>query len=314
MISALPLLKIGTRGSPLALAQAHETKRRLAAAHPELSDDAAVEIVVISTLGDRVSGPLTEIGGKGLFTKELEEALQSGAIDLAVHSMKDMPTWLPDGLKIVAMLPREDPRDLLLVDRARLGAVTRIADLPQGAVVGSSALRRQAQLLFYRPDLKVVGLRGNVGTRMRKLSEGQFDMTLLALAGINRLGIDASVGTPLGHDEMLPAVAQGAIGLEINMRNQAATRFVQALDHSDTHRCVAAERAMLAVLDGSCRTPIAGYARLGAGGMMTIEGLVAKPDGSVLHRQTIDGAASDSVALGVELGQMLKQQAGDGFL
>ncbi len=314
MTSASPLLKIGTRGSPLALAQAHETKRRLAAAHPELSDDAAVEIVVISTLGDRVSGPLTEIGGKGLFTKELEEALQSGAIDLAVHSMKDMPTWLPDGLKITAMLPREDPRDLLLVDRARLGAVTRIADLPQGAVVGSSALRRQAQLLFYRPDLKVVGLRGNVGTRMRKLSEGQCDMTLLALAGINRLGIDASVGTPLGHDEMLPAVAQGAIGLEINRRNAAAERFVQALDHSDTHRCVAAERAMLAVLDGSCRTPIAGHAKLRHGGMITIEGLVAKPDGSELHRQSIDGKASDSLALGVELGQKLKQQAGDGFL
>lgn len=314
MISASPLLKIGTRGSPLALAQAHETKRRLADAHPELRDDAAVEIVVMSTLGDRVSGPLTEIGGKGLFTQELEEALQSGAIDLAVHSMKDMPTWLPDGLKIAAMLPREDPRDLLLVDPARLGAVARIADLPKGAVVGSSALRRQAQLLFCRPDLKVVGLRGNVGTRMRKLSEGQFDMTLLALDGINRLGIDASVGTPLGHDEMLPAVAQGAIGIEINMRNQPAARFVEALDHSETHRCVAAERAMLAVLDGSCRTPIAGYARLGPGGMMTIEGLVAKPDGSVLHRQAIEGDPSDSLALGVELGHMLKQQAGDGFL
>lgn len=306
------LLKIGTRGSPLALAQANDIKRRLSEAHADLASSDAIEIVVISTTGDMVTGPLSEIGGKGLFTKELEEALLSGSIDLAVHSMKDVPTWLPDGLAIVATPPREDTRDVLLVERSRLGDIRRLSDLPKGASVGTSALRRQAQLLFMRPDLKIAGLRGNVGTRLRKLAAGDVDVTLLALAGLNRLGIDASIGTPLTIDEMLPAVAQGAVGIEISLRNERAHQLVAALDHADTHVCVRAERAMLGVLDGSCRTPIGGLATIAHDGL-TLEGLVAKPDGSALHRDAIQGAVTDAVALGEALGQRLKDRAGPGF-
>jgi hydroxymethylbilane synthase len=306
------LLKIGTRGSPLALAQANDIKRRLGELHTDLAASGAIEIVVISTTGDMVTGPLSEIGGKGLFTKELEEALLSGSIDLAVHSMKDVPTWLPDGLAIVATPPREDTRDVLLVERSRLGDIRRLSDLPQGASVGTSALRRQAQLMFLRPDLKIAGLRGNVGTRLRKLAAGDVDVTLLALAGLNRLGIDPSIGTPLTIDEMLPAVAQGAVGIEINLRNERAQRFVAALDHADTHTCVWAERAMLGVLDGSCRTPIGGLATI-ANDVLSLEGLVAKPDGSALHRDAIQGAVTDAVALGEALGRRLKDRAGAGF-
>jgi hydroxymethylbilane synthase len=307
-----PLLKIGTRGSPLALAQANDIKRRLSESHADLAAPDAIEIVVISTTGDRVTGPLAEIGGKGLFTKELEEALLDGTIDLAVHSMKDVPTWLPDGLAIVTTPPREDTRDVLLVERSRLGDIRRLADLPHGASVGTSALRRQAQLMFLRPDLKITGLRGNVGTRLRKLAAGEVDVTLLALAGLNRLGIDAAIGTPLTIDEMLPAVAQGAVGIEISLRNERAHRFVAALDHSTTHACVRAERAMLGVLDGSCRTPIGGLATI-AGDVLSMEGLIAKPDGSTLYRDAIRGAVTDAVALGEALGQRLKDQAGIGF-
>ena len=307
-----PLLKIGTRGSPLALAQANDIKRRLSEAHADLAAPDAIEIVIISTTGDMVTGPLSEIGGKGLFTKELEEALLSGSIDLAVHSMKDVPTWLPDGLAIVATPPREDTRDVLLVERSRLGDIRRLADLPEGASVGTSALRRQAQLMFLRPDLKVTGLRGNVGTRLRKLAAGEVDVTLLALAGLNRLGIDASIGTPLTIDEMLPAVAQGAVGIEISLRNERAHGFVAALDHAVTHACVRAERALLGVLDGSCRTPIGGLATI-AGDVLSLEGLVAKPDGSALYRDAIYGAVTDAVALGEEVGRRLKDRAGIGF-
>jgi hydroxymethylbilane synthase len=307
-----PLLKIGTRGSPLALAQANDIKRRLSECQADLAASDAIEIVVISTTGDRVTGPLAEIGGKGLFTKELEEALLNGSIDLAVHSMKDVPTWLPDGLAIVATPPREDTRDVLLVERSRLGDIRRLADLPTGASVGTSALRRQAQLMFLRPDLKVTGLRGNVGTRLRKLAAGEVDVTLLALAGLNRLGIDASIGTPLTINEMLPAVAQGAVGIEISLRNERAHQFVAALDHADTHACVWAERAMLGVLDGSCRTPIGGLATI-VGDVLSLEGLIAKPDGSTLYRDAISGTVTDAVALGEELGRRLKDRAGIGF-
>jgi hydroxymethylbilane synthase len=308
------LLKIGTRGSPLALAQANEIKRRLGQSHPNLAAPDAVEIVVINTTGDMVGGPLAEIGGKGLFTQELEVALQSGAIDLAVHSMKDVPTWLPEGLAIVATPPREDTRDVLLVDRSRLGEVHRIADLPRGASVGTAALRRQAQLLFYRPDLKISVFRGNVGTRLRKLSEGEVDVTMLALAGLNRLGMESDIGTPIEPSEMLPAVAQGAIGIEIALSNERAQGYVMALNHPETFARITAERAMLAVLDGSCRTPIAALATIGAGGSLTLEGLVAKPDGSQLHRDTMQGQVDDPVALGEALGRRLKDRAGEGFL
>ena len=249
-------LKIGTRGSQLALAQAEEVRRRLAAAHDDLKPEGAVEIVVIKTSGDRIQDrALAEIGGKGLFTKEIEEALLEGAIDLAVHSMKDVPTWLPDGLEITTILPREDPRDALFA-----GPVKSIAELPQGAVVGTSSLRRQAQVLMTRPDLEVVTLRGNVQTRLRKLAEGQVDATLLAVAGLKRLGQEEMIGAALAPEEMLPAVAQGAIGLETRIGDEAVAARLESLNDPVSERRVAAERACLEVLDGSCRTPFAALA------------------------------------------------------
>ena len=207
--SGLPL-KIGTRGSPLALAQANELRVRLAEAHGELAQDGALETHVIKTSGDKfIDRPLADIGGKGLFTKEIEEALAAGAIDLAVHSMKDVPTWLPDGLEIACILPREDPRDALIGK-----GLTGLADLPQGGRVGTASLRRRSQLLHVRPDLEIVLLRGNVATRVRKVAEGEVDATLLAVAGLKRLDSAEHIAAVLAPEEMLPAVAQGAIGVE----------------------------------------------------------------------------------------------------
>jgi hydroxymethylbilane synthase len=294
-MSTTTRLRLGTRGSPLALAQAQEVRRRLAEAHPELAAEDAVEIVVIKTSGDRIQDrTLAEIGGKGLFTKEIEEALLDGAIDAAVHSMKDVPTWLPEGLAITAILPREDPRDAFFSNRG-----ARLADLPSGAVVGTASLRRQAQVLMARPDLTVVPLRGNVGTRLRKLAEGEADATLLAMAGLNRLGEAARVTAPLEPEEMLPAVAQGAVGLE--------TR-------ADDERTDAAERACLEVLDGSCRTPIAALAELdAAGGELWLRALVAMPDGSRAHRAERRGPAGEAEALGRDAGAELRAAAGPAF-
>ena len=304
MTGTTPLLRIGTRGSPLALAQANEVRRRLRDAHPELQADSAVEIRVIKTSGDRIQDrKLSEIGGKGLFTKEIEEDLLSGAIDLAVHSMKDVPTWLPDGLEIVAILPREDPRDALFANRG-----DSLATLPEGAVVGTSSLRRQAQILLARPDLKVVSLRGNVATRLRKLGEGQVDATLLAVAGLRRLGEHERIGV----DEMLPAVAQGAIGLEVRSGDARTLDWVSALDDPVSAQRVRAERACLAVLDGSCKTPIAAYAELD-GENLTLRGLVAMPDGSAAHRSEESGPAADPGAIGRTLGQRLRDMAGPDF-
>lgn len=305
-----PLLRIGTRGSPLAVAQANEIKRRLGEAYAELAAPDAISITVIRTTGDATLGSLSNVGGKGLFTKEIEEALIAGSIDLAVHSMKDMPTWLPEGLEIVAMPPREDPRDVLLVDKNRSG-VAHVGGLPEGAVVGTSALRREAQLRFYRPDLRIVPFRGNVGTRMKKLEAGEVDATLLALAGLNRLSI-ADAGAVLSTEEILPAVAQGAIGIEIRSSDETTRRFVTAIDHDETHACVRAERAMLTVLDGSCRTPIGGLATL-KHDHMSLEGLVARPDGSELHRVALIGGRDEPERLGREVGALLKGRTGPGF-
>ena len=266
------LVRIGTRGSQLALAQASEVKARLAAAHEALRDPDAVEIVVISTTGDRVQDrPLADIGGKGLFTKEIEEALLSGGIDIAVHSMKDVPTVLPDGLIIDCILEREDPRDAFLSTKA-----AGIDELPAGSVVGTSSLRRQALILSRRPDLKVVSFRGNVGTRLRKLENGDVDATLLAVAGLNRLTLQPAGTTPI------PAIR------------------------------VTAERAMLAVLDGSCRTPIAAHAVL-SGDRLALDGLVVLPDGSQRHDAALEGAPGDAAALGREVGLQLKRDAGAEF-
>jgi hydroxymethylbilane synthase len=302
-------LRIGTRGSPLALIQADETRRRLIAAG--CASD-GIEIVPIRTTGDAVRDrPLAELGGKGLFTKELETALVERRIDIAVHSMKDVPTWLPGGLTIAAVLPREDPRDVLLV-AARHGAVRRIADLPQGAVIGSAALRRQAQLLHQRPDLEVVLLRGNVETRLRKLEEGAVDATLLALAGLKRLSIAVAPESILAPDDLLPAVAQGAIGIECRADDEATRGILAKLDDADTHAAIAAERAMLGVLDGSCRTPIGGLA-VRDGDALTLEGLVAMPDGSALHRRRARGTVQDPIALGLAVGRELRALAGPAF-
>ncbi|WP_374366926.1 hydroxymethylbilane synthase [Dongia sp.] len=300
-------VRIGTRGSPLALAQAEMVKAALRAAHPTLP---AAEIVVIKTTGDRIQDrALSEIGGKGLFTKEIEDALLEGGIDVAVHSMKDVPTHLPDGLTIACLLEREDPRDALI-----LRAGKDLADLPQGAVIGSASLRRQAQLLALRPDLKVVTLRGNVGTRLNKLAAGEVDATLLALAGLKRLG-RAEVATKiLDTAEMLPAVAQGAIGLEIRAADRRMRDLLQPLHHAATEYAVTAERACLRELEGSCRTPIAAYAEIGAGGLLHLRALIAKPDGSAVHRDESAGSKDDAEALGRAAGARLKSLAGPDFL
>lgn len=297
-----PPLRIGTRGSPLALAQAHQTRDRLMAAHPHLRAPGAIEIVVIKTTGDRIlDRTLAEAGGKGLFTKEIEEALAAGAVDLAVHSMKDVPTWLPDGLAVTCLLPREDPRDAFF---SRDG--TGLDALPAGAVVGTASLRRQAQVLARRPDLRVVPLRGNVQTRLRKLTEGAVDATLLALAGLRRLGLADRATAVLEPEVMLPAVAQGAIGIETRIGDDRVNALLAPLNCARTALCVAAERALLAVLDGSCRTPIAALARLEADGRLRLDGLVASPDGTRVHRTTRTGDPAEAVRLGRDAGAELR--------
>lgn len=303
----MPRLRIGTRGSPLALAQAEETRRRLIAAHADLAAPGAIEIVVIRTTGDAIQNrPLAEIGGKGLFTLEIEQALHDGTIDLAVHSMKDMPTELPARLHIAAMLPREDVRDALILPVGRTAG--RLADIPAGTVVGTASLRRQAILLARRPDLRVVSLRGNVETRLRKLAEGQIGATFLAIAGLNRLGLAAHATATLALDDMLPAVAQGAIGIEARQDDRRVADYLAPLDHAETHCAVRAERAMLAVLDGSCRTPISGHARLTAAGL-ELEGWVALPDGSALVQERASGPATEPEALGRQVGAALRRKA-----
>ncbi len=301
-----PAIRIGTRGSPLALAQANEVARLLAAAHPALGAPGAVAIVAIRTTGDTVQDrTLAEIGGKGLFTKEIEEALLAGAIDLAVHSMKDMPTWLPDGLIIAALLPREDPRDAFFSNHGG-----GIGELPPGATVGTAALRRQAQILARRPDLRVVPLRGNVGTRLRKLAEGRVDATLLAVAGLKRLGEAARIERVLDPSEMLPAVAQGAIGIECRAADDRTRALLAPLHCPATGACVAAERALLAALDGSCRTPIAALATLDSAGRLALDALVAQPDGSAVHRTDRAGPAGAAEALGADAGAELRVRIG----
>jgi hydroxymethylbilane synthase len=306
---APPLLRIGTRGSKLALVQTCLVRDALAAAVPELAAPGAIEIVVIKTTGDAIQDrPLSEAGGKGLFVKEIEEALLGNRIDAAVHSMKDMPTAQPAGLAISAFLPREDVRDVLIA-----GDVKRIADLKQGAVIGSAALRRKAQLLHLRPDLQVVNFRGNVDTRLAKQASGVVDATLLAMAGLKRLGL-GNVGAPISEDEMLPAVGQGAVCIECRLDDARTRGWLAGIDHAPTATCVAAEHAMLAVLDGSCRTPIAGHATLGADGSLHLRGLILKPDGSQAIATERKGAAKDAAALGKDAGLELKRRGGPGFL
>ena len=302
-----PLLRLGTRGSPLALTQTGLVRDALAKAVPALAAPGAIEIVAIKTTGDVIQDrPLSEAGGKGLFVKEIEEALLQGRIDAAVHSMKDMPIAQPPGLAIAAFLPREDARDVLIAD------LPRIDDLPQGAIVGTSALRRKALLLHRRPDLQIVTLRGNVDTRLAKRAAGTVQATILALAGLKRLG-KTGVGTPIPEAEMLPAVGQGAVCIEAR-ENDAQTRgWLAAIDHEPTAVCVCAEHAMLVVLDGSCRTPIAGHAIL-PGGELHLRGLIARPDGSEVIATERRGSIADAAALGRDAGEELKRRGGPGFL
>ena len=301
-------MRIGTRGSPLALAQANEVRDLLISNHDDLGPD-NVEIVVISTKGDRVQDrALSEIGGKGLFTEEIEDGLADGSLDIAVHSMKDMPTELPEGLVIPCLLPREDVRDVFISDKA-----ARLEDLPEGAVIGSASLRRQAQIRHRRPDLKVVTFRGNVQSRLRKLGEGEVDATLLARAGLNRLDMEHVATETLSVDQMLPAVAQGAIGIECRDGDQRVLDYLAPLACVDTMACVTAERAVLAALDGSCRTPIAAMATLD-GDDLSLRALVLRPDGSEALETTRQGKASDAQALGQDAGEELKRRAGPDFM
>jgi hydroxymethylbilane synthase len=301
-------LRIATRGSPMALRQAALVRDRLVAAHPELAAEGAVEIIAIRTTGDRVQDRrLAEIGGKGLFTKEIEAALQAGRADLAVHSLKDMETWLPQGLAIACVLARDDPRDALLACQA-----TRLAKLPLGARIGTASLRRQAQLLRQRPDLKVEPVRGNAGTRIRKLADGALDAIVLALCGLERLGEADLVSEILTPEIMLPAVGQGALAVECRADDAALRRLLVPLHDPGTGACVAAERAMLAALDGSCRTPIAGLATLD-GGRLCLEARLLKPDGSGELRAYETGAIGDAEAIGGAAGAALRRRAGSDY-
>ncbi|ESW80302.1 MULTISPECIES: hydroxymethylbilane synthase [unclassified Mesorhizobium] len=299
-------LKIGTRGSPLALAQAHETQARLMAAHGMPAE--AFEVVIISTSGDRIQDrPLSEAGGKGLFTKEIEEALLAGTIDIAVHSSKDMPTVLPDGLELSAFLPREDARDAFIGK-----AVKRIVDLPQGAKVGSSSLRRQALIRRMRPDLDVVMFRGNVQTRLRKLEEGVAEGTILAFAGLKRLGLGQVVTDLMPVDAFPPAPGQGAIGIETRIGDSEVEKMLVAIHDVPTGQALACERAFLAALDGSCRTPIAGYATI-SGGRLVFAGLIISPDGTQSHEVKAEGLALDAADIGTDAARMVRVKAGETF-
>ncbi|APO76647.1 porphobilinogen deaminase [Rhizobium etli 8C-3] len=298
--------RIGTRGSPLALAQAHEARDRLMAAHA--MPEEMFEIVVLTTKGDRITDrPLAEIGGKGLFTQELEEKLASGDLDFAVHSAKDMPTVLPQGLHLSAYLPREDIRDAVIGRTA-----PKLIELPHGATVGSASLRRQALIRRIRPDIKVTIFRGAVETRLRKLDEGQVDATLLALAGLKRLGKVDVITDILDPDTFPPAPAQGAICIESRIGDRRADDLLAAVNDPTTHDAVSCERAFLAALDGSCRTPIGGYA-VCEGDRIRFSGLIITPDGRNQHSVTIDGNRRDAAALGTRAGQDIRVRAGSGF-
>ena len=299
-------LKIGTRGSPLALAQAYETRERLSAAFA--LPQSAFEIVVIKTTGDKIQDrPLKDIGGKGLFTREIEAALLEGVIDIAVHSMKDMPVAQPQGLLLDTYLPREDVRDGFI--SPRYGSID---SLPPGTLVGTSSLRRRAQLLHRRPDLQIVEFRGNVQTRLKKLDAGVAAGTFLAIAGLNRLDMAHLAKAPIAVDAMLPAVAQGAIGIERRHNDLQTAGLLEAIHDPDTGHRLVAERSFLAALDGSCETPIAGLAEL-SGGTLRLRGEVLRPDGSEAISDDQSAPIEDSAVLGAEMAAQLLTQSGPGF-
>ncbi|WP_309085065.1 hydroxymethylbilane synthase [Chelativorans sp.] len=300
------VVRIGTRGSALALAQAAETRARLMAAHG-LSEE-VFEIVVIRTTGDRIQDrPLSEAGGKGLFTKEIEEALLAGRIDLAVHSSKDMPTFLPEGLELSAFLEREDVRDVF-IGRAAM----RLTELPPGAHLGTSSLRRQALALRLRPDLQVGMFRGNVQTRLRKLDSGEADGTLLALAGLKRLKLEHAATEIMDLEAFPPALGQGAICIESRQGDTRISALVEAIHHRPTGIALACERAFLAALDGSCRTPMAGHAKVD-GDRISFSGMILMPDGSEAHDISGEGSAADAARIGADAGARIREKAGSRF-
>lgn len=299
-------LRIGTRGSPLALAQAYETRRRLSEALETPED--AFEIIVISTSGDRIlDRPLKEVGGKGLFTKEIEQDMLDKKIDIAVHSMKDMPVEQPKGLTLGCYLPREDVRDAFVSSEFK-----NVSDLPSGSKVGTSSLRRKAQLKFFRPDLDVVEFRGNVQTRLKKLEDGVATCTFLAMAGLNRLGLKNVAQSAIEPDEMLPAIAQGAIGIEWREEDKQITDILQKIHHTETEQRLNVERAFLAELDGSCQTPIAGLAVI-EGSSLKFTGQVLRTDGSESISETAHCNIEDGPDLGREMAQNILAKAGPNF-
>jgi hydroxymethylbilane synthase len=296
-------IRVGTRGSPLALAQARQVQERLQAAHGP--GKLAFEVRIIKTSGDRIQDrPLADAGGKGLFTKEIEEALLAGEVDIAVHSMKDMPTILPDGLAVRCMLPREDVRDAFISRNA-----TSLAALPKGAVVATASLRRQAQVRHLRPDLEVIPIRGNVETRLKKLAEGVADATLLALAGLKRLGLEDRATAPVPVEEMLPAVAQGAIGVETRAEDLAMAEVIAPINHEPTALTVSAERTFLGKLEGSCRMPIAALGEI-AGGRFAFRGMILTPDGRDAWSARREGRPEEALRLAEQAADELLAKAG----
>jgi hydroxymethylbilane synthase len=305
----LARIRIGTRKSALALAQAEEVRDRLVQACPHLAESGCIEIVSIVTSGDiLIDGPLTEIGGKGLFTKEIEEALLEKRIDIAVHSMKDVQTILPEGLVVGCMLEREDPRDRLVGHGLR-----SLDDLPANATFGTSSLRRSAQLLMLRPDIKIVPLRGNVQTRLKKVENGEVTATMLAMAGLNRLKLWDVPGTTLPTNDFLPAIAQGALGIECRDNDSGILEALSPLADIETETAVLCERAFMSILDGSCRTPIAGYATVD-NNLLHMRGLIIRPEGSAHHAIDLSGDIKDAEKLGETAGRELLAKAGKDFL
>jgi hydroxymethylbilane synthase len=299
-------MRIGTRGSPLALAQAHETRRRLMEMHGFAED--CFDIIVIKTSGDRIQDkPLREVGGKGLFTKEIEEAMLDNSIDIAVHSMKDMPVEQPEGLTLDVYLPREDPRDAFLSPNFET-----LTDLPAGSKVGTSSLRRKAQILYKRPDLQVVEFRGNVQTRLRKLDEGVADCTFLAMAGLNRLGMEEAANSPIALSDMLPAVAQGVIGIERREDAIAVKELLAPIHDFMTGYQMDAERTYLRGLDGSCEMPIAALSEI-SNDVMRLRGEILRPDGSECLAHELSGPVDDAAELGRKLAEILLENAGPYF-
>ena len=294
-------LIIGSRGSKLALWQAEQAKARLLSLNPGLE----IQIDVIKTTGDVKSDPLSVIGGKGVFTKELEDALLDKRIDIAVHSLKDLPTIIPERLLISAICEREDPRDALVLPPGK--KIRSLLDLRSGSVVGTSSQRRLAQLKALRGDLVVKDLRGNVDTRVRKLDEGQYDALILASAGLIRLGLETRISAALATEEMLPAVGQGAIAIEIRAHDEVAAAATAKLNHAETELCCRAERAFLRGLGGGCQFPIAGHATV-FNELLTLEGLVATPSGEEILRDTLAGSRNEPEGIGSQLAERLLER------